>query len=118
MAGILALLVAKGWKIGEQFENGADAFQEVAKDVGDVYRLLAVSNRAETQAALECVRLHGDLRDICRKGTRHLLDTCSGGAGNSLLRDFLGRSDEADIIVASLEALVAEFHADVEGSLG
>jgi hypothetical protein len=118
VAGTVALLVAKGWKIGERFEQGGDAFQEVAKDVGDVYRLLAASNPAETRASLERLPLQGDLRGIARKGARYLLDLCSsGGVGTALLRNILGRSEEADVIVASLEVLVEEFHADVEASL-
>jgi hypothetical protein len=39
VAGIPALVVSKGWKIGERFEQGGDAFQDVAKDVLDVVRL-------------------------------------------------------------------------------
>jgi len=35
VASILALLVAKGWKIGERFEQGPDAFEEVRKDIAD-----------------------------------------------------------------------------------
>jgi hypothetical protein len=119
VAGTVALIVAKGWKIGERFEQVGDSFQEVGKDVGDVYRLLAASNAAETRATLEGLPLDGDLRGIARKGARYLLEVCSGGrAGTVLLRNFLGRSDEADVIVASFEALVEEFHADVEASLG
>ena len=73
VAGIVALLAAKGWKIGERYEQGPEAFADVRKDIGDIYRLLRASDIAENAATL---RVLGDdrlVRESVRTGVRHLV---------------------------------------------
>ena len=117
VAGILALLVAKGWKIGERFEQGSDAFQEVGKDITDVYRLLRVSTVAELRATLRTVPADHNLQGITRTGARYIRSLCSkDGSGIGVLREMLGKGAEVDLMVASLEALAEEFYEIVESS--
>ena len=118
VASILALLVAKGWKIGERFEQGPDAFQDVRKDIADVYRLLRARQPAEGDTVLRQLPRDGTIREVARRGARYVGDLCgSGGAGVALLSEILGRSEEARIIIASLEILAAEFAASSETAL-
>ena len=118
VASILALLVAKGWKIGERFEQGRDAFQGVRKDIADVYRLLRARQPAEGETVLQQLPRDSNVREIARSGARYVGDLCgSGGAGVVLLSEILGRSEEARITTASLEILAAEFAASVEAAL-
>jgi hypothetical protein len=115
VAGVLALVVAKGWKIGERLEQGGEAFSEVAKDVVDVYRLLRASSPAELAAAIRDLPQDPRFRETARLGARHLERAFSDGApATGLLRELLGKSEETEVIAQSLEALVAEFVSLVE----
>jgi hypothetical protein len=118
VAGTVALLVAKGWKIGERSEQGNDAFREVGKDITDVYRLLRASKIDELRTTLQSILLNGNLHSITRTGAMYLWRSCShDGPGIALLREMLGKGPEVDLVVASLEALVEEFHELVESCL-
>ncbi len=118
VASILALLVAKGWKIGERFEQGPDAFKDVQKDIADVYRLLRAGNSDEMAATLRQLPNDGEVRDSARTGARYLREVCgSRGPGPTLLGEILGSSNEAQIVLASLEALAEEFGELVDASL-
>ena len=115
VAGVLALVVAKGWKIGERFEQGGEAFSEVAKDVVDVYRLLRASSPAELAASIRGLPQDPRFRETAKLGARQLESAFSDGApATGLLRELLGKSEEAEVIAQSLEALVAEFVGLVE----
>ncbi len=118
VASILALLVAKGWKIGERFEQGSEAFQAVRKDIADVYRLLRAGTATEMEAVLRQLPADGGVRHIARTGAKYIRDLCGGGGpGVELLGEILGRSDEASLILASLEALAEDFATLVAASL-
>lgn len=118
VASILALLVAKGWKIGERSEQGTDAFQAVRKDIADVYRLLRVAVAEEMEAVLRRLAGHAHVREIAGTGAKYLRDLCgTGRPGAALLSEALGRGEEATVIVASLEVLAEEFADLVEESL-
>jgi hypothetical protein len=117
VASILALLIAKGWKIGERFEQGRDAFQEVRKDIADVYRLLRAANSEEMGEVLRRLPHDREAREVARTGARYLGDLCGGGPGLALLSGILGHSEEAGLILASLEALAEEFAALVDAAL-
>ncbi len=56
VAGFVALLAAKGWNIGERYEQGPEAFADVRKDIGDIYRLLQTSDAHENTATLRSLR--------------------------------------------------------------
>jgi hypothetical protein len=110
VASILALLVAKGWKIGERYELGAEAFHEVRKDIADVYLLLRAADFEAMETVLRERCKSNDLKEVARRGARFLKDLCgSGGPGLVLLREILGRGEEADLILASLAALSEDF---------
>lgn len=118
VAGIVALLVAKAWKIWERHEQGEEAFREVGKDVTDVYRLLRASRADELQATLRNLSHDARVASIARDGATHLRSLCiDDGPAIELVRELLGASQEAEIITASLAALVEEFHGLVEQSL-
>jgi hypothetical protein len=118
VAGILALLVAKGWKIGERFEQGRDAFRDVRKDIADVYRLLLAGVPEEMEAALRRLPHHTEVREIARAGAVNVRTLCGGdGPGLELLSDLLGNSAEVNLILASLEVLAEDFGALVDAVL-
>ena len=119
VASILALLVAKGWKIGERFAQGADAFREVRKDIADVYLLLRAADFEAMETVLRQKCKRDDLRDVARRGAQYLNDLCGGeGPGLFLLREIVGRGEEADLILASLGALAEDFAGLVESAVG
>jgi hypothetical protein len=117
VATALALLVAKGWKIGERHEQGRDAFQEARKDIADVYRLLRAADSEEMKPVLTALP-SAVLRDVARAGANHVRSLCGrGGDGSALFAEVLGAGEEAEIMVASLEVLAEEFGAFVEVAL-
>jgi hypothetical protein len=118
VASILALLVAKGWKIGERLEQGTDAFQEARGDIADVYRLLRAGTPEEMAAVLRQLPRYGEVRDIARTGAMYVRNLCGSlGAGLVLLSEILGRGEEAHLILASLEVLAEDFGALVDTAL-
>jgi hypothetical protein len=115
VAGIVALLVAKGWKIGERYDQGSEAFAEVRKDIGDIYRLLQASDPDENAATLRVLRDDRHVRESVRTGARHLRELCTGrGAGLKEFSALLGPSVGERTASASLAALVEEFVETVE----
>lgn len=115
VAGIVALLVAKGWKIGERYEQGPEAFAEVRKDLGDIYRLLRASDPDETAATLRVLRDDRHVREAVRTGARYLRELCAGrGAGLREFSTLLGSSAGQRTATASLAALTEEFTETVE----
>jgi hypothetical protein len=118
VASALALLIAKGWKIGERHEQGREMFEEARKDVADVYRLLRAADPEEMKKALIGLP-SAELRDVARAGADHVRTLCGrGGDGTALFAETLGAGEEAAIMVASLEVLAEEFGALVEVVLG
>lgn len=110
VAGAVALLVAKGWKIGERYAQGAEAFADVTKDVADVYRLLRASDPSDLKDTLRRLSARRELRAVIETGSTYLRDLCGQrGAGLQLLGNALGRSSEAEIMLESLEVLATEF---------
>jgi hypothetical protein len=115
VAGIVALLAAKGWKIGERHEQGPEAFSEVQKDIGDVYRLLRTSDPEENESTLRMLRDHRHVRESVQSGARHLHDLCTGsGAGLKEFSRLLGSSIDERRAIASLAALAEEFCGAVD----
>jgi hypothetical protein len=115
VAGIVALLAAKGWKIGERYEQGPEAFADVRKDIGDIYRLLQTSDADENGATLRVLRDNRHISGSVRTGAQYLRQLCTGGGPG--LREFsqlLGHSVGERSASASLAALVEEFVATVE----
>lgn len=118
VASVLALLVAKGWKIGERHKQGREAFEEVRKDIADVYRLLRAADPKEMKAVLASLPSAG-LRDVARAGANHVRSLCGrSGDGAALFAEALGAGEEAAIMVESLKALAEEFGALVEATVG
>lgn len=112
VAGAVALLIAKGWKIGERFQKGPEEFQKVGKDVADVYRLLLVHDADELSSALRRIPREPRYTETIRTGAEYLRSLCThGGAGLELLREprLLGDSEEARQSIKSLGYLVEEF---------
>jgi hypothetical protein len=117
VAGIVALLVSKGWKIGERFAEGSQAFQEVGKDIVDVYRLLRASKSEDLQATLVGLSNDQKLSTVARYGASQLHKLCQPqGPGIQLLQTIVGPNDEGRLIVESLGALVEEFYELVNES--
>jgi hypothetical protein len=115
VAGIVALLVAKGWKIGERYDQDPGTFADVRKDIGDIYRLLRASDPDDNLETLRMLRDDRHVHESVRTGARHLRKLCTaGGAGlrefSALLRPSLGERTAT----ASLAALVEEFVEMVE----
>lgn len=118
VAGTLALLIAKGWKIHERFEQGPEAFRDVVKDITDVYRLLRSSKIEELHAAVHGLPPDRNIVSVAQTGAAHLRKLCrERGPAIRLLSETLGTVAEVELIAESLEALVDEFCALVEESL-
>jgi hypothetical protein len=118
VAGVLALLVAKGYKIGERFAQGPEAFQGVQKDVADIYRLLAVSSDVEIAKKVEDLGNQPQVRGVARVGASYIRTLCGPrGAGCELLSQALGSAAEASIILESLEILAERFANVVDATL-
>lgn len=118
VAGITSLLVAKGWKIGERFRQGPEPFEEVQKDIADIYRLLKVSEVAEVEHVVDLVGNDKPLIDVTRAGARYIHDLCGrNGPGVVLLGKLIGGGREAEITLASLETLATEFFETVSARL-
>lgn len=114
VAGTLALVVAKGWKLGERHAQGAEAFTEVTKDIVDVYRLLRASRSEEISAALKTLPQEAWLMDVARTGANYLARIFRDDRpAVRSLRTLLGTSEESEIVVESLQMLVEEFVAIV-----
>jgi hypothetical protein len=110
VAGIVALLAAKGWKIGERYEQGPEAFADVRKDIGDVYRLLQTSDPDENAATLRVLRDNRRISESVRTGAHYLRQLCTGGGpGLRAFSELLGHSAGERRASASLAALVEEF---------
>jgi hypothetical protein len=119
VAGVLALLVAKGWKIGERFDQGPEAFRQVDKDVADVYRLLRASTTPDDVRTTLSKLPYPQAAPVVRTGNERLQQLCGKrGDGTALFRDLLGPGDEAALMVASLSELVEEFCDIVSAWLG
>ncbi|HEY0383522.1 MAG TPA: hypothetical protein VGC72_15135 [Candidatus Elarobacter sp.] len=115
VAGIVALLVAKGWKIGERYVQGPEAFAEVRKDISDIYRLLRASEPEYNATTLRVLRDNRHVRESVRTGSRHLRELCTaGGAGLREFSALLGSSVAARMATASLAVLVEEFGQTVD----
>lgn len=115
VAGIVALLIAKGWKIGERYEQGPEAFAEVRKDIGDIYRLLQSSDAAANADVLRVLRDNRHVSASVRTGARYLRELCTGrGAGLQEFGKLLGPSVGARRASASFAALAEEFDETVE----
>jgi hypothetical protein len=71
VAGITALLVAKAYKLGERLE-GSGRSRVVAKDAGDVYRLMIGSNIEDVVATFDRLRQHEEITAIVRTGLTRL----------------------------------------------
>jgi hypothetical protein len=57
-------------------------------------------------------------RDVARTGASYIGNLCRPrGPASLLLRGMLGRGEEADLIIASLEVLAEEFAALADASL-
>jgi len=109
VAGPMSLLVAKGWKIGERYEQGPDAFAEVEKDVVDIYRLLVATQLDDLRGAVAAMPKDEPIREVARKGAAHVSALCTNnGAALKLLRQALPGEDAA-IAVESLQFLARRF---------
>jgi hypothetical protein len=71
VAGIIALLVAKAYKLGERLEASGRA-RVVAKDAGDVYRLMIGGNVEDVAATFDRLRLSEEIADVVRTGLARL----------------------------------------------
>lgn len=110
VAGSTSLLIAKGWKIGERFEQGPESFDKVAKDIGDIYLLLTTDEDHVWKEAVSRIPDDAAVKRVVAKGAAYLERLCCvNGPAVSLLREHLGRSREADIVLASIPELMAEF---------
>ena len=104
-----------GWKIGERYEQGPEAFIDVRKDIGDIYRLLQTSDADENAATLRVFRDNRHVSGSVRTGANYLRQLCTGtGAGLREFSELLGHSVGARTASASLAALVDEFVQAVE----
>ncbi len=116
VAGTVALLIAKAWKIHDRFEEGVEAFREVVKDITDIYRLLRSSTPEELQTSIHCLPSEETIISVAQSGATYLRKLCTrGGPAIDLLREALGSASEGELIVESLTALVDEFCLLVEG---
>jgi hypothetical protein len=108
VAGILSLLVAKGWKIEERFGQGDEAFEQVAKDVLDVFRLLRAAGPGELRLSFEQLA-SDELKTLAKIGLVKVIGMCGRDKpGSGLLQNMLGATEEALIAEASLNALVRD----------
>ena len=113
------MIIAKGWKIGERYDDGPEAFAEVKEDIGDIYRLLQASDPHATASMLRVLRDERHVGASVRTGARYLRDLCtSGGAGLRAFSELLGSSVGERRASASLAALVEEFDETVEAVFG
>jgi hypothetical protein len=118
VAGVLALLVAKGWKIGERFQQGPDAFLEVKKDIADIYRLLRVAQADDIERVARSLPREGPYRGVALEGANHIGEICGpDGPGPALLSDLIGTSDEAQLILDTLETFAEPFPDRVANAL-
>jgi hypothetical protein len=109
VAGILALTVAKGWKIGERFEQGSDEFAKIDKDVLDTYRLLAASSPNELAKAMQQLPKEPHIVDVAEKGISYLRKLCvESDYALDLLENYLTDPHEIRLVRASVRSLVAE----------
>lgn len=114
VAGIASLVIAKAWKIYERYEQGQEAFADVAKDVIDVFRLLRASEPEDLAATF--ARMPGEPRvsETAHIGAKYLLAMCGReGPGLRLVTSALGNNDESLEVVASLSVLTEELHSIV-----
>ena len=115
VAGTPSLLIAKGWKIQERHEQGAEAFREVVKDITDVYRLLRSTTPEDLQASICALPVRHPVEDVAKSGASYLRQLCTeGGPAIKLLYETLGDSDEVELIAESLQVLITEFAEFVE----
>ncbi|MFL6111786.1 MAG: hypothetical protein ACJ786_10595 [Catenulispora sp.] len=71
VAGITALLVAKAYKLGERLEASGKS-RVIAKDAGDVYRLMIGSNVEDVAATFDRLRQSEEIAEIVRTGLARL----------------------------------------------
>jgi hypothetical protein len=118
VAGVFALLVSKGHKIGERYAQGAEAFTDVRNDIADIYRLLFIVDFSEVAKKLAGLEHQPHMAKVARIGASHIRTLCgNGGAGSALLAQSLGAGEEALIIIESLEVLSAKFADVVDSAL-
>jgi hypothetical protein len=117
VGGTLALAVAKGWKIGERFEQGPEEFAKVAKDVLDTYRLLAASSAEELGAAARRLPKEARVIDVAGKGISYLYNLCvENDYALDLLDNYLSDAEERHLIRARVRSLVSELTRTFEAS--
>lgn len=114
VANVTALVIAKSFKIGERFGQGPEAFEEVGKDVGDIFRLLSSGSADEYAKAIRALGPDAYLHETVATGVGYLERLCSrGGEGVDLLGRMLGEDLEAQSILERFPILVDEFCSTV-----
>ncbi|HEV2754345.1 MAG TPA: hypothetical protein VG318_01035 [Actinomycetota bacterium] len=78
VAGPVALLIAKAFKIQERLSRPSRPDRVHEKDAGDVYRLMQASDVATCVEVADGLRRHDALGEICTDGLRHLVQLFQG----------------------------------------
>lgn len=102
VAGPMALIIAKAYKLHDRLKNVARQGRVDQKDAGDAYRIMRTADRQECIQVAQRLVDHPDLGHASEMGLRHLIDLfeASGSEGTLLAANYFQ--------AAASENLVAE----------
>lgn len=119
VAGPVALLIAKAYKLQERLENESRPDRVDEKDAGDAYRLMRTADRREcVEVALRLIA-HPQLGHSCEVGLRGLLDLFEAvrSPGTRMaVSHFRGAAPE-ELVVEVCTGFVADMSKQLDGKL-
>lgn len=116
VAGPVALLIAKAYKLHERLDNAARPDRVDEKDAGDMYRVMQTSNRRQCVEIAQKLVNHPELGTICKIGLERTYDLFRAARSSGTLMaisHLRGAVPEGRVV-----AVCTTFVAEVQTSLG
>lgn len=120
VAGPVALLIAKAYKLHDRLENEARPDRVDEKDAGDAYRLMRTADRQEClEVALRLIA-HPELGHSCKVGLQRLLDLfeAAGSPGTAMAVSHFRAAAPEELVVEVSTGFVAELRKEFGDKLG
>lgn len=120
VAGPIALLIAKVYKLHDRLENEARPDRLDEKDAGDAYRLMRTADRQVCiEVALRLIT-HPELGHSCKVGLQRLLDLfeAAGSPGTRMAVSHFRAATPEEVVVAVCTGFVADLREGLGDKLG
>lgn len=119
VAGPVALLIAKAFKLHDRLENEARPDRVDEKDAGDAYRIMRTTDRDQFAEVARRVIGHPELGSVCATGLRYLFDLFEAprSRGTAMATSHFRAAVSEEVVIEVCTGFVAHLRAALEDKL-